>query len=307
VTREEIRQAITGPAAVCGAKIEPALVNRLLNDFYFARIDTSIAPNQRMRSGDQLSLLQSALRRTWQRCTRQSTDQPVVLRLTEYEAAGGLRESIDHHAEEVFASLGRNLRIEIAVQKIFRALTSDPTVAKAVRRPLPFGELVALCDEDPAIAHQIVDRFRDPDCGFLTPALDQEPLLQADTIIDFNHERLIRQWRRLSGWVRAEADDAQRWRQLTHLAEMFQRGETSLLFGQALNVNLAWRDHSRPSAVWARRYGGDYSLVMGFLERSRLQRLRDKILVVIAAMLAPVILAAAMWGLLAIHLGGAQQ
>ena len=32
MTREEVRQAIEGPAGVCGFSIEPALVNRLLND-----------------------------------------------------------------------------------------------------------------------------------------------------------------------------------------------------------------------------------------------------------------------------------
>ena len=51
LTREQRRQAITGPIAVCGGQITPRLVNRLLND---------MGDNP-----DQLPILQHALMRTW--------------------------------------------------------------------------------------------------------------------------------------------------------------------------------------------------------------------------------------------------
>ncbi len=51
LTREQLRDVITGPVAVSGATITPRLVNRLLNDFGDKQ--------------DQLPILQHALMRTW--------------------------------------------------------------------------------------------------------------------------------------------------------------------------------------------------------------------------------------------------
>ena len=51
MTREQRRQAITGPVAVARGQISPRLVNRLLND---------VGDNP-----DQLPILQHALMRTW--------------------------------------------------------------------------------------------------------------------------------------------------------------------------------------------------------------------------------------------------
>src|SRR4051794_16324879 len=55
LTRQQCRAAIGGPAKVFGGDLEPALVNRLLNDF---------GPDP-----DQLPLLQHALMRMWTRAT----------------------------------------------------------------------------------------------------------------------------------------------------------------------------------------------------------------------------------------------
>jgi hypothetical protein len=53
LTREQIRAAIVGPAKVFSGDVEPALVNRLVND---------VGPDS-----DQLPLLQHALMRMWER------------------------------------------------------------------------------------------------------------------------------------------------------------------------------------------------------------------------------------------------
>jgi hypothetical protein len=62
MTRDLCREAIVGPAAVCDIDIEPALVNRLLNDLAnFAPWDDSDTNDQLdriMRRADQLPLLQ---------------------------------------------------------------------------------------------------------------------------------------------------------------------------------------------------------------------------------------------------------
>ena len=55
MTREQSRQAIEGPAEVFGGVVEPALVNRLLNDMG--------------TDPDQLPLMQHALMRMWTRAS----------------------------------------------------------------------------------------------------------------------------------------------------------------------------------------------------------------------------------------------
>ena len=71
MTREQCRDAIVGPAEVCNIDIEPALVNRLLNDLAnFAPWDDRDANDQLdriMRRADQLPLLQYTLNRMWLR------------------------------------------------------------------------------------------------------------------------------------------------------------------------------------------------------------------------------------------------
>src|SRR5690606_4847128 len=69
--RDQCREAIVGPAAVCGTEIEEPLVNRLLNDLEdFAPWDDRDVADQLdrlVRRADQLPLLQHTLNRLWLR------------------------------------------------------------------------------------------------------------------------------------------------------------------------------------------------------------------------------------------------
>ncbi|MFN7305804.1 MAG: hypothetical protein ACK5TQ_04395, partial [Acetobacteraceae bacterium] len=109
MTREETREAIIGPAAVCGFDIEPALVNRLLNDLAaFAPWEDDQASDQlRMlsRRADQLPLMQHVLNRLWLRARESAGSSRITLRMAEYELLGGLGGAIDAHAAEVVAAL----------------------------------------------------------------------------------------------------------------------------------------------------------------------------------------------------------
>src|SRR5215475_4954141 len=62
LTREQSRQAIEGPARVFGGEVEPALVNRLLNDMG--------------TDPDQLPLMQHALMRMWTRASEAAVEEP---------------------------------------------------------------------------------------------------------------------------------------------------------------------------------------------------------------------------------------
>jgi hypothetical protein len=214
MTRDQCREAIEGPAGVIGFTVEPALVNRLLNDL------TSFAPwesddnsdqlRQLSRRADQLPLMQHVLNRLWLRTADRADGHRVVLTLSEYERLGGLQGALDAHAAEVMDSLKEEQRP--VVETVFRALVDGASLANAVRRPCQFGDLVSLANGNSAAVTAVVDTFRSPACNFLQPATP-EPIDDA-TIIDISHESLIRQWSRLSDWLDQEAHAAAFWKRL---------------------------------------------------------------------------------------------
>ncbi|MGB6535615.1 MAG: rhodanese-like domain-containing protein [Xanthobacteraceae bacterium] len=268
LTREQCRTAIIGPAEVCGIKTDPPLVNRLLNDLAsFASWDDSGGADEldkQARRADQLPLLQYTLNRMWLRARERlggSADgRPLVLRLADYETIGGLRGALNAHADQLLEDL-KKAGCDGVVEPVFRALVSGTTVAEAVRRPRKFGELVALAGGDEQAVRKVVDAFRGPGVNFLTP--ERGPL-NSDTDIDISHESLIRQWGKLSGWLQQEARDAQNLRRLQE-----RTGYGDLLQGRELAQLVAWREEAKPTAVWAKRYGGDFAGAIRFLDLSQ--------------------------------------
>ena len=162
LTREQCRAAIVGPAEVCGIRTDPPLVNRLLNDLAsFASWDDTGGADEldkQARRADQLPLLQYTLNRMWLRARARrggaAEGRPIVLRLADYEAIGGLRGALNEHANQLLKELAVP---ESVVEAVFRGLVSGATVAEAVRRPRPFGELVKLADGDEQSVRKVVE------------------------------------------------------------------------------------------------------------------------------------------------------
>ena len=127
MTREERREAITGPIAVGSGAISPALLNRLLND---------VGDNP-----DQLPILQHAMMRTCDELkTRQHPETPIDI--DDYENIGTISEALSQHAEEAFAELTTDRDREIC-EKIFKELTDKGNLAYGVRRPRLLSEICA--------------------------------------------------------------------------------------------------------------------------------------------------------------------
>ncbi|MCB1497899.1 MAG: hypothetical protein KDJ86_19100 [Bauldia sp.] len=275
MTREECRQAIDGPAGVCGFEIEEALVNRLLNDLTdFAPWDAGGGADQRRRLGrraDQLPLMQHVLNLLWQRA-RSRNEENIVLTLADYEAAGQLGGALDRHADEVAA--GIDPAHADVIDTVFRSLVTGRTVIDAVRRPTRFAELVELAGDRRDSVAAVVDAFRVPGVNFLTPP--EPEALDDDTIIDISHESLIRQWRRLSGCLDDEAQSADAWNQLLSRAERFEAGAGGLLTGLDLDNLVAWWTRANPSEAWAARYGNNFEEARKFLEDSQTAEAEQK-------------------------------
>ncbi|HWE35931.1 MAG TPA: hypothetical protein VG406_05105 [Isosphaeraceae bacterium] len=251
LSRDQRRASIEGPARVCGGEVEPALVNRLLNDM-------GSAP-------DQLPLMQHALMRLWRRAALHTSGGNVALRLGDYDAVGGLNGALDLHADEAFSRLETDRQRAIA-EALFRSLAEVDSDKSDTRRPTPLGEVARVAAATPEEVIAVVDVFRAPGLNFLTPPAGVP--LDAETRLDISHESLIRQWNRMRRWVRDEARSAEDYRQLERSARRWKANERGTLDTLELENALAWWRKDNPTAAWARRYGGDFELARHYLEVS---------------------------------------
>src|SRR6185295_4678759 len=106
MTRDERREAISGPVAVGQGAISEPLVNQLLND---------VGDNP-----DQLPILQHALMRTWEYwLAHPGNGNPIDI--PDYNAIGGMAEALSRHADEAYAEL--NDRQQAIAEKLFKGLT----------------------------------------------------------------------------------------------------------------------------------------------------------------------------------------
>jgi hypothetical protein len=114
MTPDELREAVTRPAAEVGLTVETALVTRIIADAG--------------KESGALPLVSHALRETWQR------RQGIALTLAAYEAAGGIQHAIARTAEAVFTHL--DPAQQAAARQVFLRLVaiSDEDTKRRLRR-----------------------------------------------------------------------------------------------------------------------------------------------------------------------------
>jgi WD40 repeat protein len=286
LTRDQREDVIRKPLEAVGAGIEPALVERLLNDG-----GTDL---------DDLPVLQHCLLRLWEQAETAAEAGGAApaagpagsrIRLTEehYRAIGGLSGALSHHAEEVLAQVpGR----ELAVEQVFRALSEVDREGRATRRALPFEQLA---EESGVAEHElrrVLDRFREDDCSFLVPSLSAQPKLLPETRIDVGHEALLRRWERISGasgepyglaeqrggWLWAEQDDGRYYGGMVALVSRDKGAVTATLPLDQVEERWTWWTSRPRTRAWADRYGGNFDQVQRLFANSRaaLQAEREK-------------------------------
>ncbi len=268
MTREQRKEAITGPVAVGGAQITPRLVNRLLNDLG--------------DDPDQLPILQHALMRTWDLWAGTAPPAPSTpgsmdltpgaagpLDLPHYAAIGGMDRALSDHADEAYRELPDDHHREIAKQ-LFQLLTEKGPDNREVRRPARLGEIAARTGASLAEIQTVIEVFGRPGRSFLTSP-GAAPL-GAGSEIDISHESLIRGWRTLKQWVEEESDSAREFRRLADTAARHAAGKADLLHDPDLAVALKWREEQRPNAEWAKRYHDGFVPAMALLDASAAAR-----------------------------------
>lgn len=147
MTPDELRLAITEPAAVAGAKVEAALLARLMAD---AVGQAAVLP-----------LLSHALAETWQR------RRGMTLTLNGYEEVGGLEHAVARTAQEVFDGFTSRQQAQ-ARRILLRLVTVEDTKRRArmdeleadeeVLQVLTAARLVVIDRDGVELAHEALIR-----------------------------------------------------------------------------------------------------------------------------------------------------
>lgn len=260
MTREERRDAITGPVGVGGASISPRLLNQLLND---------VGDNP-----DQLPILQHSLMRTWDAWKKKNPDPETqkAIDIEDYNEIGTMQHALSQHAEEAYAELDTP-RLKQICESVFKALTDRGADARGVRRPSSLSELCQLSDarEDEVI--QVIDIFRKKGRGFLMPP--ENVSLTGSSVIDISHESIMRVWERLMLWVEEENQSAQIYLRLCDAADLYEAGQGGILRDPELQVAWKWKEENSPNAVWASRYNDLFDKAILYLEYSKAEFEKD--------------------------------
>lgn len=256
MTRDERREAITGPVAVGQGTISEPLVNQLLND---------VGDNP-----DQLPILQHALMRTWDYwlSVRQGGEP---MDIPHYNAIGGMAHALSLHADEAYEELS-DAQKPIA-EKLFKGLTEKGTDNREIRRPMELREICELTGASEPAVISVIEVFRRKGRSFLMPpptdaVTGARVPLNVDSLIDISHESLIRNWESLKKWVDEESRSARIYRRLAETAVLHKKGDAGLWRDPDLQIALAWREESQPNMAWARRYHPEFALAMDFLDQS---------------------------------------
>jgi DNA-binding SARP family transcriptional activator/WD40 repeat protein len=259
--RGELRRAIELPARRAGLRVEPELVERLLDD---AGGEPGALP-----------LLSSALLELWH--GREGRE----LSLAAYERTGGLHGAVARLAESAYSRLDRQQ--QLAARRILLRLAGEDAGSGAVRRRAPLEELDTERDDDARRALDVLASARLVTVG--------------EGSADVAHEALLREWPRLRGWLEQDAEGRRVHHRLAVAAREWDAGGRDpgeLYRGARLAATLDWAaEHDAELNALERAFTGA-SQSAGEREAERARRANRRLRMLLSgAMLLLALLAAA--------------
>jgi tetratricopeptide (TPR) repeat protein len=216
MVREELSEAVTGPAGRVGLRFDAGLVNTILNEVG--------------REPGSLPLLEYALTQLWEK------RRGDTLTSEAYDSFKGVTGAIGDKAEGVYKAFSNEEKnaCRILFGRLVRVSPADTEGADTRRR--------ATREEIGEAAWQIALKLVEPDVRLLVIGND---LQSGKETAEVAHEALIRRWDRLRGWLREDRAFLL-WRQqlevfLSIWATSGKKGDEALLRGPALEQALKWR------------------------------------------------------------------
>lgn len=188
--REDVVEVITQPARMIGLKLEPGLVDLILNDL---GVLTAPSPNPTEGSGavlpegsgTVLPLVSHLLDTMWER------RRGGQLTIANYRGTGGVLGSIAAAAEQAWEQLderGRVLARAMMVHLVY--VTSTGTDVK-IRRTL--AQLVAFEGADTGAGRRVIDHF-----------VNARVLVVDGDDVELIHDAVIATWPRLATWIQED-------------------------------------------------------------------------------------------------------
>jgi len=160
--RDELREAIAGPAARAGLEVEPALVDALVEE-------VADEPGA-------LPLLSTTLLELWRARSGR------LLRLEDHRATGGVRGAVARMAEAAYVWLSESER-RVARGLLLRL--ADVEDGAPERRLMPLAEIERIEGAEPV----------------LEALTDARLVTVGSGAVELSHEALLREWPRYRGWL----------------------------------------------------------------------------------------------------------
>jgi WD40 repeat protein/class 3 adenylate cyclase len=209
MTADQLRRVIEAPARRVGLRVESALIDALVGEV--------------VDEPGGLPLLSTALVQLWQ------ARDGGWLRLDAYQESGGVRTAVARLAEASYEQLSEPER-QVAMT-IFLRLVAQGEGDSAVRRRVPLAEFDI--DQNPTVAAVLARLTRD------------RLLIRDDGLVEIAHEALIREWPRLSSWLKDDAVGRELRSHLTQAARHWaehDRDAGDLYRGARLSAALDWSE-----------------------------------------------------------------
>jgi len=238
---DALREVIEKPAALPDVQLtfEGDLVGDLLFEVY-GQVGS-------------LPLLEFTLDQLFQRRIGQ------LLTLQAYREIGGVKGALARYAESMYASLPSGEHHRLARTLFLRLIDPGATEQDTTRRRAALSELLLPDPKETVILGEVAT-------AFTTARLLTTNMVAGSSTIEVSHEALIREWTRLSGWLREAREDIRLQRIITEdTTEWEQRNKPGdrLYRGSQLKDARAWARRNMPS-----------SYEVAFLRASTVQRIR---------------------------------
>jgi WD40 repeat protein len=174
----ELEEAIVAPTQQVGLQIEPKLVSEMLADVKGAL--------------GSLPLLQYTLRELWTKCAPHR-----LLTFSAYEELGKITGTLEKRANDIYNKLPSDKRM--VAEYIFLELVQLEEIKEATRKPISEQDLVNCKKfENTLLEDTLQELIKD---RLLVISSEQDT-----AIVDIAHEALIKNWSKLSEWLKKKQD-----------------------------------------------------------------------------------------------------